>query len=207
MDGMNGKHRTGGNVMHRSGIILLAVAGIILLTATTAQARAPQRFPQLDPPPPAEQSALKQTAVYDLEIVSFTGPATAAQGEDVRSALYVEVVNNGPDDLMDAFEIALYLSADGTLDMEPGSWFSRVTYPGGVGLAAGASIVIEYPDCGQATIPLDADPGAQTLVAWYQKNAERDGIQATPSFIVNGEKVDNQSYADFKKLIEAELGS
>ncbi|NVO57649.1 DsbA family protein [Rhodobacteraceae bacterium B1Z28] len=48
---------------------------------------------------------------------------------------------------------------------------------------------------------------AQTLVAWYQENAERDGIEATPSFIVNGEKVDNQSYEDFKKLIEDELGS
>ncbi|WP_420585943.1 DsbA family protein [Ruegeria sp.] len=48
---------------------------------------------------------------------------------------------------------------------------------------------------------------AQTLVAWYQENAERDGIQATPSFIVNGKKVDNQSYADFKALIEEELGS
>ncbi|UWR02524.1 DsbA family protein [Ruegeria conchae] len=48
---------------------------------------------------------------------------------------------------------------------------------------------------------------AQTLVAWYQENAESDGIQATPSFIVNGKKVDNQSYDDFKKLIEDELGS
>lgn len=48
---------------------------------------------------------------------------------------------------------------------------------------------------------------AQTLVAWYQENAERDGIQATPSFIVNGKKVDNMSYADFKTLIEDELGS
>ncbi|WP_170329522.1 DsbA family protein [Ruegeria arenilitoris] len=48
---------------------------------------------------------------------------------------------------------------------------------------------------------------AQTLVAWYQENAERDGVQATPSFIVNGKKVDNMSYADFKTLIEDELGS
>ncbi|MCG7520632.1 DsbA family protein [Ruegeria sp. Ofav3-42] len=48
---------------------------------------------------------------------------------------------------------------------------------------------------------------AQTLVAWYQENAERDGVQATPSFVVNGKKVDNQSYGDFKKLIEDELGS
>jgi len=46
---------------------------------------------------------------------------------------------------------------------------------------------------------------AQTLVAWYQQNAEEHGIDATPSFIVNGEKVSNQSYEDFKALIEAEL--
>ncbi len=48
---------------------------------------------------------------------------------------------------------------------------------------------------------------AQTLVAWYQENAERDGIQATPTFVVNGKKVENQPYDDFKTLIEAELGS
>ncbi|WP_170427497.1 DsbA family protein [Ruegeria arenilitoris] len=48
---------------------------------------------------------------------------------------------------------------------------------------------------------------AQTLVAWYQENAERDGVQATPSFVVNGKKVENQSYEDFKALIENELGS
>ncbi|MBY6082925.1 DsbA family protein [Ruegeria arenilitoris] len=48
---------------------------------------------------------------------------------------------------------------------------------------------------------------AQTLVAWYQKNAEKDGIQATPSFVVNGKKVDNQSYDELKALIEKELGN
>ncbi len=48
---------------------------------------------------------------------------------------------------------------------------------------------------------------AQTLVAWYQENAERDDITATPSFVINGHKVSNQSYDDFKKLIDEELGS
>lgn len=52
----------------------------------------------------------------------------------------------------------------------------------------------------------DADK-AQTLVAWYQENATADDIQATPSFVVNGKKVDNQSYSSFKALIEEELGS
>ena len=48
---------------------------------------------------------------------------------------------------------------------------------------------------------------AQTLVAWYQEHAEADGVEATPSFIVNGKKVSNQSYADFSAIIDAELGN
>ncbi|MFK7750968.1 MAG: DsbA family protein [Sedimentitalea sp.] len=48
---------------------------------------------------------------------------------------------------------------------------------------------------------------AQTLVAWYQKNAEADGVESTPSFVLNGTKVRNQNYDSFKALIEAELGS
>lgn len=52
----------------------------------------------------------------------------------------------------------------------------------------------------------DADK-AKSLVAWYQENAEKDEITGTPSFIVNGKKVPNQSYADFSALIDAELGS
>jgi protein-disulfide isomerase len=46
---------------------------------------------------------------------------------------------------------------------------------------------------------------AQTLVTWYQENATKDGVESTPSFILNGKKVENQPYADLKKLIEAEL--
>ncbi|MBK0327524.1 DsbA family protein [Rhodobacteraceae bacterium F11138] len=48
---------------------------------------------------------------------------------------------------------------------------------------------------------------AQTLVAWFQKNAEADEIQSTPSFVINGKKVANQSYEDFAALIDAELDS
>lgn len=48
---------------------------------------------------------------------------------------------------------------------------------------------------------------AQTLVAWYQQNAEEHDISATPSFIVNGKKVTNQPYADFSALIDAELNN
>ncbi|NRB20060.1 MAG: DsbA family protein [Rhodobacteraceae bacterium] len=46
---------------------------------------------------------------------------------------------------------------------------------------------------------------AQTLVSWYQQNAEADDIQSTPSFILNGTAVANQGYESFKALIDAEL--
>lgn len=46
---------------------------------------------------------------------------------------------------------------------------------------------------------------AQTLVAWYQENAIADGVEATPSFVLNGTRIANQSYEDFKALIDAEL--
>lgn len=46
---------------------------------------------------------------------------------------------------------------------------------------------------------------AQELVAWYQKNAEADNVTSTPSFIINGEKHSNMSYADMKEIIDAAL--
>ncbi len=45
----------------------------------------------------------------------------------------------------------------------------------------------------------------QTLVTWYQENAEEHDVTATPSFVLNGKKIENQSYESFKALIDAEL--
>lgn len=50
----------------------------------------------------------------------------------------------------------------------------------------------------------DADQ-AQTLYAWFQENAERDDIDSTPTFLVNGTKHGNMNYADFAKLLDDEL--
>ena len=46
---------------------------------------------------------------------------------------------------------------------------------------------------------------AQTLVTWYQENATADKVEATPSFVLNGNLIRNQPYDDMKALIEAEL--
>lgn len=48
---------------------------------------------------------------------------------------------------------------------------------------------------------------AEALVAEYQKNAEADNIQGTPSFLINGRMESNMSYADFERLLNAELES
>ncbi|MFO1210754.1 MAG: DsbA family protein [Amaricoccus sp.] len=48
---------------------------------------------------------------------------------------------------------------------------------------------------------------AEALVAEYQKNAKQDGIDATPTFIVNGQKVDNLPWDEFKAKIDAALGT
>jgi len=46
---------------------------------------------------------------------------------------------------------------------------------------------------------------AAALVAEFQRNAEADGINSTPSFIINGEAYPNSSYEDFKVAIDALL--
>ena len=46
---------------------------------------------------------------------------------------------------------------------------------------------------------------AEGLVAEFQKNATADGIDATPTFLINGTKVSNMNYADFAKLLDEKL--
>lgn len=48
---------------------------------------------------------------------------------------------------------------------------------------------------------------AQTLVAWYQVNAEADDITSTPSFVIDGTKYANMSYEDMSARIETALGN
>lgn len=44
---------------------------------------------------------------------------------------------------------------------------------------------------------------ARTLVAWYQQHAEADGIDSTPSFVINGQKYSNMAYNEMAALIDA----
>lgn len=51
----------------------------------------------------------------------------------------------------------------------------------------------------------DADE-AEALLAWYEQNAQADGIQATPSFVIDGRLYSNMSYAEFSDLLDEKIG-
>jgi len=50
----------------------------------------------------------------------------------------------------------------------------------------------------------DADK-AQALMAWYRENAERDDVQGTPTFFINGENYPNMNYTDFAAVLDEKL--
>lgn len=52
----------------------------------------------------------------------------------------------------------------------------------------------------------DADM-ANAMVAAYQEHAEADGINSTPSFVIDGRRYSNMSYADFAALLDEKLES
>ena len=42
----------------------------------------------------------------------------------------------------------------------------------------------------------------QSLVGWYQENAEADGIDSTPSFVINGKKYGNMAYDQLRTILD-----
>jgi protein-disulfide isomerase len=58
----------------------------------------------------------------------------------------------------------------------------------------------------QVTACLQDGEMARAMVAVYQENAEADGIESTPSFVINGEKYSNMSYEEFSKILDEKLG-
>jgi protein-disulfide isomerase len=42
-------------------------------------------------------------------------------------------------------------------------------------------------------------------VGWYKENAQRDGIQSTPSFLIDGQPYKNMDYEEFAKILDEKL--
>ena len=47
---------------------------------------------------------------------------------------------------------------------------------------------------------------AQAMVETWEQNRQRDGIDSTPSFVIDGQKYGNMSYEDFARILDAKLG-
>ena len=45
----------------------------------------------------------------------------------------------------------------------------------------------------------------RALVGWYKENAQRDGIQSTPSFLIDGQPYKNMDYEEFAKILDGKL--
>ena len=54
---------------------------------------------------------------------------------------------------------------------------------------------------------LEDQEKALDLVNEFQINVDRDAIESTPTFIINGKKYANRSYDELKKIIDKELGN
>ena len=46
---------------------------------------------------------------------------------------------------------------------------------------------------------------AEAMVAHFESNMEADGVEGTPTFIIDGEKHSNMSYDDMKSILDAKL--
>jgi protein-disulfide isomerase len=46
---------------------------------------------------------------------------------------------------------------------------------------------------------------AEAMIAHYEKNFAADGIEGTPTFMINGTKHSNKSFEDMKAILDAEL--
>lgn len=47
---------------------------------------------------------------------------------------------------------------------------------------------------------------AEALFTWYQENAERDAINSTPTFMIDGTQYSNMAYDEFADILDGKLG-
>ena len=62
-------------------------------------------------------------------------------------------------------------------------------------------------DEARACMEFDGNEMVNKLVGTFQHYAEADGINATPTLVIDGEKHSNMAYADLKAIIEARLAA
>jgi protein-disulfide isomerase len=86
---------------------------------------------------------------------------------------------------------------------ERDNWFYKTDADVAAGLRKMGKIAGMSEDAVNACLA-DADK-AKAMVAEYQKNAQADGVNSTPTFLINGENVGNPGLKGLRELLAAEL--
>lgn len=160
-------------------------------------------------------------AVTVIEYASFTCPHCASFHRDVMPQLRANYIDAG---LINFVHREVYFDAYGL-------WAGMLARCGGeeryfgivdmlyetqrewAGSSDGAQVAENLRRIGriagltneQVNACLEDRAMAEELVAVYQANANADGIQGTPSFVINGTLHSNMSYADFSALLDGLL--
>jgi protein-disulfide isomerase len=215
-----------------AALLALAGAGLGLPAALAAQeAAAPEpaaESPAAPDPAAPEPGAIAEMTLGDpaapvamIEYASFTCPHCARFHTDVFPLLRQEFIDTG---------LVHYIYREVYFD-RPGLWASMVARCGGemrffgitgllyegqaewAGAGEPAAIAEELRRIGRVAglddPTLDAcltdEAKAEALVAWFQANAEADGIDSTPSFVIDGERHGNMPWEEMRALLRAEL--
>ena len=96
--------------MRRSNLFHLS---LLIILALSASAQANTKI-EIDGPAPSGPRIIggdkSAQGISNLEVVTFTGPATAVQGEDLAGLVTTVIRNSGPDPITDEFRIGVYFT-------------------------------------------------------------------------------------------------
>ncbi len=213
------------NFTRRAALALIAAA-----TGSAALAQDSDATPETGPETGPETAAVQEFSLGDpnapikiVEYASFTCPHCANFHSDVWPELKANFVDtgkvyftfrpvyfDGPGLWADMLarctgDTDKFFGIAGILFERQAEW-SRAGSQAAV--AAGIVAIGNQAGLDEETVLncLQNNDNAQALVADFQANAEQDGIEGTPSFMIDGVLTDNMSYASFAQLLNEKLG-
>lgn len=156
-----------------------------------------------------------------IEYASFTCPHCATFAKDTFPTLKSEYIDTGK---VKFIQRAVYFDAVGLwsgilANCDPAKYYpvsemlltttDKWLAPAKSGDEVAANLRKVGLSAGMTEAQMDAcwndKPMIERLVATYQTNATKDGLEGTPTFIIGGEKVPNQAWKDLKVKIDQKL--
>ncbi|MRX50906.1 thioredoxin domain-containing protein [Paracoccus sp. S-4012] len=213
---LSGLPRLAAGLLTSAALALVALPAVAQTAteAPAAEAAAPELAPDL-------ALGAEDAPVTMIEYASFTCSHCGAFATDVFPTLKSEYIDTGKVRFIqrDVYFDALGLWAGILARCEPAKFYpvSEQLLTGQSQWLAGVSSSDQAAEnlrrvglaAGMTNEQMDACWGdteqVERLVATYQANATADGIEGTPTFIIGGEKVQNQAWDGLKAKIDEKL--